>query len=840
MKTSLAIIKFIFIFSVGIFSAILVGASGVALYLAPQLPSTHLLRDAQLQIPMRIFSNDGSLISEFGEKKRKPAKLEDMPEDLVQAFLSAEDANFYEHAGVDIKGLARAAKELAVGGRIKSGGSTITMQLARNFFLSKEKSFVRKFAEIILAIQIERELTKDEILELYLNKIFLGYRSYGVVAAAEVYYGRPLSELSLAEKATIAGLPKAPSSNNPISNPERAKERRNWIIRRMEALNFISAEEASEATSAPITAQYHKQESEISAPYFSELVRNELEKRFGKDAYTGGYRIYTTLDPHHHQAAKVALQSGLMAYTMRHGFRKPENFLSADAEYTDDDIINVLKPLDKIGPLEPGLVTEVRDDGITVTLKNLESVEVPWETMKWARRYVDVNSLGPEVAKPQDAVLRGYVVRVYPQQDGWALGQIPEAQGVLISMDPNTGAVNAAIGGFDFFENQFNRATQAKRQPGSNIKPFLYSAALANGYTPASTINDAPIVRKDSDIDEAWRPRNAGGNFFGPTRLRVALYKSRNLVSIRLLEALTAEAARQYLIKTFGFTDEELPKDLTLALGSGVLTPMKMAQAYAALSNGGYQVEPWFIERIEKANGEVVFQAPRVTKNAAECLATPELSSPSSDLLSLDNETASSTPTNEEVSTPPAKAPESNLATTSSPEDCLILTRTMDEKIHFLITNMMKDVITKGTAKAAKVLERRDLAGKTGTTNDQIDAWFSGFNSQIVSTVWVGFDQPQSLGRREYGGRAALPIWINYMGRVLPDIPEDPDVVPQGIVQVKIDPDTGLAARPAQQDAIFEYFDENNYPEPEEEEIYDEPTDSSEIGDPSVPAEALF
>jgi penicillin-binding protein 1A len=740
----------------------------------PQLPSIEVLRDVQLQEPLRIYASDRKLLAEFGEKRRSPVKISQVPDAMVQAFLAAEDDRFFEHSGVDFQGLLRAAVELVRTGKKRQGGSTITMQVARNFFLSSEKTYLRKLTEILLAYKIEGSLSKEEILELYLNKIYLGQRAYGVEAAAQVYYGMSIADLSVARMAMIAALPKAPSRINPVSNPAAALERRNYILGRMHQLGYLDSATYEAAVAEPDGARVHRVQVEANAAYVAEMVRNEMVERYGVSAYTSGYEVITTIDVPRQAAATRALRKDLLDYSKRHGYRGAEAKLNL-ADTPAEKRVELLQDYVQVGGLEPALVTRVNEKSVEVLLKNNESVSIGWEGLSWARPYRSANSMGPAPKQAGDVVAAGDVIRVSGSGTDWELSQVPVVEGALVSLRPEDGAIQALVGGFDFNRSKFNRAIQAKRQPGSSFKPIIYSAALEKGFTPASIINDAPVVFDDADLESTWRPENYSGQFFGPTRLREALYRSRNLVSIRILRAIGAGYAASYA-ENFGFSSEELPHDLTLALGSASVTPLQMARAYAVLANGGYLIEPYLIRSIHNAAGEVVSMAdaPVVCKHCPEVL--------------------------DEINTGMQK--QVNLARqVLSPQNV------------WLMTSMMRDVIQRGTGVKARVLGRSDLAGKTGTTNDQMDGWFSGFNHALVTTAWVGFDKLEPLGRGETGGRSALPMWIDYMREALQGIEEVNLPPPEGLVTVRIDPVTGLLARSGQKDAIFETFMEDTVPD---------------------------
>ncbi|MFT5722295.1 MAG: penicillin-binding protein 1A [Motiliproteus sp.] len=764
--------------------------AGGYFYLKPQLPDVDQLRDIELQTPLRIYSADRKLIAEFGEMRRTPVSFDEIPEQFVQAILAAEDGRFYSHGGIDYIGLGRAVFQLLSTGRIQTGGSTITMQVARNYLLTLERTFVRKFKEIIIALQMEQQLTKNEILELYVNKIYLGNRAYGIQAAAHVYYGRDIDELSLAELAMIAGLPKAPSTYNPLANPPRALERRDWILSRMQSLGYIDAAQFSNAIASPITAVYHGTDIQLFAPYVAEMVRSDLLARYGERIYAEGYSAYTTLDSGDQQAANHAVEQGLMAYELRHGYRGAEQQFGAELQRSE--WLELLGEVPTYASLEPAVVVEVSEQSARLLLRGAEVVDLPWEGISWARPYLSVYSRGPKPKVAADVLAVGDLVRLVDTESGWALRQLPQVQSALVALSPKDGAVRALVGGFNFQLSKFNRVTQGVRQPGSNFKPFVYTAALARGFTPASLINDAPVVFEDDNLESSWRPENYSKDFFGPTRLREALYRSRNLVSIRILRRVGIRAALDY-VSRFGFDRSRLPNNLSLALGSADVTPMELVTGYAVLANGGFKVEPYWLDRVEDRDGELVLQAVPNTR-CEGCRYQPPLESDTlaGTLASLEFE-APGSPHTEVTSRP-------------------LAVRVVDKQTAYLITNILQDVIKRGSGRRARVLDRDDLAGKTGTTNDLKDAWFSGFNPGLVASVWVGFDQPQTLGRNEYGSRAALPIWIDFMGAALKGVPEAALIPPEGIVSVRIDPVTGLLAYPGQENAIFEVFREQDVP----------------------------
>jgi penicillin-binding protein 1A len=778
------LLKFLCWSGFAVFCGLLLSLSGAYLYLSPGLPSVESLRRIQLQIPLRVFSSDGKLIAEFGEMRRSPIRINEVPSDFIAALLSAEDDNFANHHGVDPSSLMRAASQILKSGHIQSGGSTITMQVAKNFFLSPEKSFARKITEIMLALQIERELSKDEILELYVNKIYLGNRAYGIEAAAQVYYGKSIRDISLAQMATIAGLPKAPSSFNPLINPVRSKERRDWILGRMFKLGKIDQARYQAALSEPNSATYHGSTPELDAPYIAEMARAEMVGRYGSDAYTEGFRVTTTASSELQQAATSAVRSGLMSYDQRHGYRGPVTRL---AGMTREAWQTELSKHRSVGELEPVIVTDVEKSGLLVINRNGVEESVSWDSMKWARPYLGPNSMGARPQQPADVAHTGDLIRVQRQADGSLLfSQIPTAQAALASLDPQNGAIRALVGGFSFEQSNYNRATQAKRQPGSSFKPFIYSAALDNGFTAASIVNDAPIVFQEAGMEEAWRPKNDNNTFLGPIRLREALYKSRNLVSIRVLQAIGIDYARTYITR-FGFNPQDLPRNFSLALGTANLTPLEVATGWSTFANGGYKVSPYLISRIDSREGKPLFIA-----NPA---SVPE-----------------NTP-------PPERAENSTDSNANVPGfEPVAAERIVDARTTYILTSMLQDVIKRGTGRRALAMGRSDLAGKTGTTNESKDSWFSGFNADYMTTVWTGFDQPESLGRNEFGGTVALPIWMTYMSAALKDKPAHTLPEPPGILTLRIDPITGRIASPGTENAFFELFKNEDSP-PEMNEL---------------------
>ncbi len=740
-----------------------------ALTIYPTLPDPAELKEVSYQVPLRIVTEDDKLISEIGIKKRIPLEYHQIPERMTQAIIASEDENFFEHGGVDYKGLARAVFELITTGQKQSGGSTITMQVARNFYLSKEKTYLRKLNEIMLSYKIEHELSKQDILALYLNKIFLGHRSYGVAAAALTYYGTPLSDLSLDEFAMIAGLPKAPSAYNPITNPSRAKLRRNYVLRRMHDLNFITQEEMLAAQAIDVHAKRNSTIIDIRANYVAEMARAFALEKFGTEALQNGLTIVTTINSQLQAYANKAVQQGLQDYERRHGYRGAIQTLDQETLKNSENLLKTLQGIPKFGDLTVGVVTGFEQKETHVLLENGQKTTLDFKSMTWAAPYKDVNRVGKKPTKPQQVLTIGDVIYLQPSDNQWQLAQDPKAESALISINTNDGAIHALVGGFDYFRSKFNRVTQGKRQVGSNIKPFLYSAALDSGMTAATTINDAPVVFHDRNLEDMWRPENYSGRFYGPTRLRMALAFSRNLVSIRLLRQVGIANLANYLNR-FGFPMEEIDqhRNLSLALGSVQFTPLQVVTAYAAFANTGYKIEPYLIKEVRDYNGEVIYQAePHIACRDRLCIEGDERNAP----------------------------------------------RIIDPLNAYIMTSILQDVINIGSGKKAKALKRLDIAGKTGTTNDQKDAWFSGYNPNIATTVWSGFDQPSTLGRSEVGGRAALPIWMSYMKEALKNEPNEMIPIPEGLVNVPIDPETGEAVPPETEGAVFEIFREAYAPE---------------------------
>lgn len=767
-----------------------------------RLPDVQTLRDIEMQEPLYVYANDGRLMALFGETRRYPVQIDEVPDQVKQAFIAIEDARFYDHHGIDYRGVARAVWLLATTSDQRvPGGSTITQQVARQFFLSSEYSYTRKFAEMLLALKMERELTKDEILELYLNKSFFGNRAYGVAAAAEFYFGKTLDELDLDEAATLAAIPKFPSSGNPITNPERARIRRDYTMQRMHELGYIDAAVERAGKAVPMHARPHERPVEVYAPYVAEMVRQEMIARYGGDVLTKGYHVTTTIDPRYQAAAEASLREGLVTYDHRYGWSGAEQSFELGAEEDAAMAAERLRGIPAQSGLRPAVVLRSGDGTAEVVLADGTSVTLDSESSAWTRR------------APSALVERGDMVRVRrvetpgkaladdaapaPEPEvSWLLGQLPRAQSTVISMEYDTGALRALVGGFSFAGQKFNRAIQARRQPGSAFKPFIFAAALERGFTPASIVPDAPVVfrmRRGQD----WRPGNADGRFMGPMQLRNALALSRNLVSVRLLDAIGVDYARRY-ISHFGFDESELPPNLSISLGTPSLTPLDVTRGYAVFANGGFRVTPWFIDEVRDRTGEVVFEA-NPTRACRGCGSGARPGQPVAQAQrhvvdGFDFGPAAPAPAAPEPAPEPAAdlvgedAPAADGIVLREADDAefIVAPRAIDERVAWQLVSMMRDVVRRGTGTAARSIGRDDVGGKTGSTNDYRDAWFVGFGGNLVTTVWVGRDDNRSLGRREYGGRAALPIWIDYMGVALEGQPAMPHDLPDGMVEVSV------------------------------------------------------
>ncbi len=802
-----------------------VAAFGVAYWLiSPRLPPVQSLKNVQMQVPLRVYSADGKLLASFGEMHRNPVDIKNVPTRLKDAVLAAEDSDFYHHGGVDWEGTFRAAIHVVLaGGKKVQGGSTITQQVARNFFLSPQKSYTRKLEEMFLSFRIENALSKDQILQLYLNKMFMGHRSYGVAAAAQYYYGKTLDQLSIAQCAMLGGLYQAPSAANPVSDPKRAIRRRNYVLRQMLANHFINQAQFKQALAEPISASPHEPPVKVHAPYVAEMVRQAALQRLGNAALSDGYVIHTTIDSRDQAAAEHALRSGLMDYDTRHGYRGPEAHVQLPPQAGPEDFDKALSGYDTVAGIQPGLVTQSGARHATVHLQNDTDITLDMAAVKWARPYVNHNYPG-RTPKSVDAVVkRGDVIRVMRDDKGkWTLAQVPAANGALVSLKPEDGAIRALVGGFSFERSKFNRVLMSGsgRQPGSSFKPYLYTAALNHGFTNASIINDAPVVLPDpSKPNGRWTPQNDDGKFDGPIRLRTALIESKNLVSVRLLDALGLRYARHYITR-FGFSLDQLPNNLTMALGTASVSPMSMARGYAIFANGGFRVDPYFISEIDNRDGKALYKADPL-RACRNCQAR-QLQDPTKLDLDTDAPPAASSAPNPlalnsvlqpTAASSSANAPAPAAATSSAAEmqpQPRLAPRVITPRNDFLITSLMKGVIRHGTGHAAMALGRKDLAGKTGTTSDQRDAWFDGFNTDLVTVVWVGFDDFSTLGNHEFGATAALPIWMKYMGTVLKGKPPATLPAPPGITQVLINKNTGLPTSSGDPDAMEEYFKVEN------------------------------
>ncbi len=863
---------------------------GIYFYIKPDLPSVTVLKDVRLQTPMQIYTKDGKLISQYGVKRRIPVKLEDVPQQLIDAILATEDSRFYEHHGIDPIGIARAAVSLILTGEKRQGASTLTMQLARGFFLSREKTYIRKVKEIFIALHMEQELSKQEILELYLNKIELGHRSFGFGAAAQVYYGKPLTELSLAQIATIAGLPKAPSVLNPISGPERSVERRRVVLLRMLDEQYITRAEFDEAVQAPVTARKHGAEIEVDAPYLADVIYTEMVATYGKEeAETGGYQVYATATSDLQLAAQRAVVRNLHDYDERHGYKgalgylwdipKPESkddkipqlSLSFDvsnrtqrAMWDDPSLISVLEEIPYIKPLIPSVVKVVNEKSIEVLSVDGELRTVEWDGLDWARKYITDFRQGSDPETASDVTREGAVIYIREQDDAWRIAQIPEVSGAFIALNPENGAVEAVVGGYSFYQSQFNRATQAKRQVGSNIKPFVYSAAIDNGYTLASIINDAPINQWNAATGVAWRPQNSPAEYDGPIRMRKALGKSKNVVSVRLLRGVGLRETANYLTR-FGFDKEDIPLDETVSLGSSSHTPLEVVRAMSVIANGGYLVNPHFINKVLDESGNQLWQAnpvwacnrcenesgnvsaESIDENDVEALLAAEFG----DALPITGEADEE---QEKIIAPQVITPQNAFLVAEMMRTGVRANGNWNKKTYWLGTGW----------RARNILQRTDIAGKTGTTNDSRDTWFSGFHKDIVATAWVGFDNmSRQLGRAtrnqnlinknpekfnwignaligtEDGAKAAGPAWIRFMEYALEDKPYSPLPIPEDIVRVRIDRTSGKLTNRTDHTTLFEYFLQGTEPT-----VYvrdDEVVDPAEQDEKTTPeAEEIF
>ncbi|MDP8984653.1 MAG: penicillin-binding protein 1A [Pseudomonadota bacterium] len=783
-------------------------------YLKPALPDVSTLRDVQLQVPLRVYTRDGRLIASIGDQRRIPVRYDQLPKKLIQAFLATEDDRFFQHHGVDWQGILRAAVANFRAGRISQGASTITMQVSRDMFLTPKRDMKRKMSEVYISLLMETEFSKEEIFSLYMNKIFLGQRSYGVAAAAEVYFGKTLEQLSVAEMATLAGIPTAPSVVNPVASAEAAKVRRAHVLGRMRELNYITPAEYEAASSAPMESRLHGPTVEVDAPYVAEMVRNDMQAKYGDSIYTAGFRVFTTIDSRLEGAATVALRTGLLEYDRRHGWRGATARIDLSKTASAAALALELDEFPVIGGLRPAIVQSVGAKSAKIYVKNLGSATLPWEKLSWARRELPEEKVDRSPAEASDIVSPGDVIyTVGNNGENLQFVQVPEVQSALVSVDPKDGAVVALVGGFDFFQSKFNRVTQARRQPGSGFKPFVYAAAFDKGYTPASVVIDAPIVIDSAGLEQAWRPKEDENQFYGPIRLREALAHSRNLVSVRLVRDIGVDYTRSYVTR-FGFDKSQVPADLTMALGTASLSPMQVAAGYATFANGGFRVTPYYIDRIEDGSGKTLVQA-------EPALACPECGRVSDPPPAPTKAEPRASQLDEGMHDGKTMIPEKNLAPQS-----------LRPQVAYLLSDMMADVIKRGTGVRARALNRDDIAGKTGTTNDAHDAWFNGFNGDLETTVWTGFDQDRTLGDHEQGATVALPIWIFYMHQALQGAPRHGVPVPDGIVTVRISPETGLLASADNPNGIMEKFIEDNLPK---SEVYEGPTNQNPLTDGGKP-----
>ncbi|HSD40654.1 MAG TPA: penicillin-binding protein 1A [Burkholderiales bacterium] len=708
-----------------------------------KVPSIDALTDYQPKIPLRVYTSDGALIGEFGEERRAVVRINEVPEIMKHAILAAEDERFYQHQGVDYVGVIRAAYSNLIAGGKRQGASTITMQLARNFFLSSEKTLTRKLYEALLAYKIESELTKDAILEIYINQIYLGQRAYGFAAASQIYFGKALKDVTPAEAAMLAGLPKAPSSFNPVVNPKRAKVRQEYVLHRMQELGYLNDQQFAAAQKQELRVRRDIDDFSVHAEYAAEMVRQLLYERYPNDVYTRGFRVYTTLSKRDQETAYQQVRRGVLDYDRRHGYRGPEGYAELPPGAAEEGLEDVLQEFPDSDELLAAVVLEAGPKQVRAYRRGGETVTIPEAGLRF------VASALVEKTPPNRRIRRGAVIRILKDEKGsWQILQLPDVEAAFLALDPQSGAIRALVGGFDFHRNKYNHVTQAWRQPGSSFKPFIYSAALEKGFTPATILNDAPVV-VDAELTggQVWEPKNYDSKYEGPMRMRTALAKSKNMVSIRILQSIGPQYAQDY-VRRFGFDGDKHPPYLTLALGAGSVTPWQMARAYGVFANGGYRIDPFLIERIVDDRGNLLAQAQ------------------------------------------PTKAGDPSL-------------RVLDVRNAFIMDSMMQDVTRFGTAARAASLGRKDLAGKTGTTNDHVDAWFAGYQSEVVGVAWIGFDQPKKLGANETGALAALPIWMGYMGRMLKGVPETRQAVPEGVISVRIDPDTGLQATDGK---LAEYF----------------------------------
>jgi penicillin-binding protein 1A len=807
------------------------GIIGAYYYVQPGLPPAETIRDIPLQIPLRIFSRDGYLISEIGERRRILVTYDELPQHVVDAFVAAEDQRFFVHPGIDYRGIVRAFVQLAMTGDISSGGSTLTQQLARDYFLTREQKFTRKLREAFLAYKIEQEFTKEQIMALFLNKMFFGQRAYGVAAAAQVYFNKDLADINAAEAATLAGVLPAPSRYNPVYSAANAEMRRGYVLGRMHDLGYIDDDAYDEAMTWEMTSRLYGAAVELNAPYVAEMVRSEMLKRYGEGTYTDGYQVVTALDSRLQKAANYSLRNGLLEFTRRRGYRGPITAVDLSDEILATPFtewpIGIREMLEQYAPggLSVALVTAVHENNTaSIILRGGKTDTLPWSGMRWANPFINRDTFAPAPETAAEVLAPGDLIYVMPTTKGtWALAQVPEVQGAVVSVDPYDGAVIALTGGFDFTTSKFNRARQAYRQPGSSFKPFIYSAALEYGNTPATVILDAPVVISSSELEAVWRPINYSGRFYGPTRMREALKRSMNLVSVRLLLFETGIGNAVRHIEKFGFGDAALPRNGSLALGAGAASPLDMAQGYATLANGGHAIKPYVIDAIYGPEGETLYRAdPAIVCDA--CV-------PREPAFTYGDERQEELTIDEMIEIATVYQPDA----TTAPElfeGINIAPQTVSPQNAFLVQDMMRDVVRAGTGRRAMVLGRNDLSGKTGTSNDRRDAWFGGFNADIATIVWVGYDDDLPLAPGEEGSRTALPIWVEFSRIALRGVPENQMPMPDGIVSVLIDRESGCPARAGQRNVIFEVFREGHVPECEAAEEMLDPFNNASGIDP--------
>jgi len=828
-------VKFVKYFLILAVCCILLGAGsvyGLYKYIEPQLPDVNTLKDVRLQTPMQVYSAEGDLIAQYGEKRRVPLTIGQMPPEMVKAFIATEDSRFYEHHGVDPIGIFRAASIALMSGHASQGASTITQQLARNFFLSPERTLMRKIKEAFLAIRIEQLLNKDEILELYLNKIYLGYRAYGVGAAAQVYFGKNVDQLTLSEMAMIAGLPKAPSTFNPLYSHDRAVSRRNVVLARMLDQNYISQSQYNEARNEPLVASYHGPEIVFSAPYLTEMVRQEMIKRYGENAYTDGFKVYTTVTRRLQTAAQESVRNNVMAYDMRHGYRGPSNVLwkAGEAAWDNTEILKTLKALPVYGPLIPAVVTAANNDEATVLMRDGNSVSIGMAGMRWARPFKSDTQQGATPRSVTQVVQPGQQIWVRKVDNDWWLGQVPDVNSALVSLNPKDGAVRALVGGFDFNQSKFNRATQALRQAGSNIKPFLYTAAMDRGLTLASILNDVPISRWDAGAGSDWRPKNSPARYDGPIRLRQGLGESKNVVMVRAMRAMGVDYAAEYL-QRFGFPAQNIVHTESLALGSASFTPLQLVRGYAVMANGGFLIDPYFISKIENEQGDVLFEVkPKVA--CPEC-NLPVIYGETKKALAMNEDSVENVAVSQENRNVAVPQPQLEQVPGGQPQqdgEQLYAPHVINTPLSFLIKSALNSNIFgepgwMGTGwRAGRDLKRNDIGGKTGTTNSSKDAWFSGYGPGVVTSVWIGFDDhrrdlgrttasgaiPDQISGYEGGAKSAQPAWDSFMKSALDGVPVEPLTPPEGVVTVNIDRSTGKLANGGNSRA--EYFIDGTQP----------------------------